>query len=387
MRIVNIIDKTVPFASAIRNSVVDFSQMTGSVVAIVSDVTRNGKPLVGYGFNSIGRYAVSSLLRDRFIPRLMNAPQGSLLDESGNNLDPFKIKACLMRNEKPGGHGERAHAVGCIDMAVWDLIAKIEEKPLWKMLSERFNGGKADDRVFTYAAGGYYYPDKGIQGLKDELAGYLDQGFTHVKIKIGGASLSEDMARLEAAVAVVGRADRVAVDANGRFGLEAALEYGKALSAIQPLWYEEPGDPLDYRLNAVLCEYYTGPIATGENLFSLQDARNLLRYGGMRPDRDFIQVDPPLSYGLTEYMALLQLMRDSGWSPRRCIPHGGNQLSLNLAAGLQMFGNECYPGVFQPFGGYADSVPFENSYVRLPDIPGVGFEAKNNLYAVLKELV
>ena len=387
MHIESIIEKTVPFASAIRNSVVDFSQMTGSVVAIVSDVVRGGKPLVGYGFNSIGRYAVSSLLRDRFIPRIMNAPQGSLLDEAGTNLDPFKINACLMRNEKPGGHGERAHAVGCIDMAVWDLVSKIEEKPLWKILSERFNNGKADEKVFTYAAGGYYYPDKGIQGLKDELSGYLEQGFTCVKIKIGGASLSEDITRLEAAISIVDDASKVAVDANGRFDMETALEYGKALSDFNPMWYEEPGDPLDFRLNAVLCEQYSGAVATGENLFSLQDVRDLLRYGGMRPDRDFLQMDPPLGYGLTEYLAMLNLLRDSGWSPRRCIPHGGNQLSLNLAAGLQMFGNECYPGVFQPFGGYADNVPFEKSYVRLPDIPGVGFEAKSNLYAVLKELV
>jgi len=386
MRIVNIAEKTVPFASAIRNSVVDFSQMTGSVVALVSDKVRDGKPLVGYGFNSIGRYAVSSLLRDRFIPRLLNAPQGSLLDDAGRNLDPFKVKDCLMRNEKPGGHGERAHAVGCIDMAVWDLVAKVEEKPLWKVLSERFNGGKADERVFTYAAGGYYYPNKDIQGLKDELAAYLDQGFTCVKIKIGGASLAEDMARLEAAAAVVGGADKVAVDANGRFDLASALQYGEALGALGPMWYEEPGDPLDFRLNAVLCDHYSGAVATGENLFSLQDVRNLVRYGGMRPDRDFLQMDPPLSYGLTEYIAMLDLLRDAGWSPRRCIPHGGNQLSLNLAAGLQMFGNECYPGVFQPFGGYADAAPFENSFVRLPEIPGVGFEAKNNLYAVFKDL-
>lgn len=386
MRIVSILEKTVPFASAIRNSVVDFSQMTGSVVAVVSDIVRNGKPLIGYGFNSIGRYAPTSLLRDRFIPRLLNAQEGSLLDDAGTNLDPFRIRACLMRNEKPGGHGDRAHAVGGVDMAVWDLMAKIEDRPLWKLLSERFNNGQADDKVFTYAAGGYYYPDKGIQALKDELRGYLDQGFSSVKIKIGGAPLAEDMARLEACVAVVGHADRVAVDANGRFDLETALAYAKALSAIGPMWYEEPGDPLDYRLNATLCEHYSGGVATGENLFSVQDVRNLLRYGGMRPDRDFLQMDPPLSYGLTEYLEMLTLLRDNGWSPRRCIPHGGNQLSLNIAAGLQLYGNECYPGVFQPFGGYADAIPFEDSYVRLPELPGIGFEAKNNLYAVMKDV-
>jgi L-alanine-DL-glutamate epimerase-like enolase superfamily enzyme len=125
-------------------------------------------------------------------------------------------------------------------------------------------------------------------------------------------------------------------------------------------------------------------MATGENLFSMQDARNLIRYGGMRPDRDWLQFDCALSYGLVEYMRTLAMLKENGWSPRRCIPHGGHQLSLNIAAGLKLGGNESYPDVFQPFGGFADRVPVEESYVRLPDTPGIGFEAKAALYRVMK---
>ena len=149
------------------------------------------------------------------------------------------------------------------------------------------------------------------------------------------------------------------MDANGRFDLETAIEYAKALAPYELFWYEEAGDPLDFELQAALAPHYAPPMATGENLFSMQDARNLIRYGGMRKDRDWLQFDCALSYGLVEYLRTLAMLKDYGWSARRCIPHGGHQMSLNIAAGLGLGGNESYPGVFQPFGGFADGVPVE----------------------------
>jgi ABC-type oligopeptide transport system ATPase subunit len=123
----------------------------------------------------------------------------------------------------------------------------------------------------------------------------------------------------------------------------------------------------------------------GENLFSMQDARNLVRHAGMRPDRDWLQFDCALSYGLVEYLRTLDMLREHGWSPRRCIPHGGHQLSLNIAAGLGLGGNESYPDVFGPFGGFADGYAVSNSYVALPDVPGIGFEAKADLITILRQ--
>ena len=386
MRITAIHSATVPIASSIRNAYIDFSKMTASVVAVVTDVNRNGRRVVGYGFNSNGRYAQAGLLAERFVPRVMQADPGSLLDDAGANLDPHRIWACMMTNEKPGGHGERSVAVGVIDMAVWDAVAKIEGKPLYRLLAERYKGGKADDQVFVYAAGGYYYPGKNLTALQDEMKKYLDLGYSVVKMKIGGESLTDDLKRIEAVIKVVGSADRVAVDANGRFDLQTAVEYAKALAPYGLFWYEEAGDPLDYQLQAGLANHYEHPMATGENLFSMQDARNLIRYGGMRADRDWLQFDCALSYGLVEYMRTLAMLKENGWSSRRCIPHGGHQMSLNIAAGLGLGGNESYPDVFQPFGGFADGTPVEESRVRMPDVPGIGFEAKAALYKVMKAL-
>ncbi len=387
MKITAIHETVVPISSAIRNAYIDFSKMTASVVAVVTDVVRDGRPVVGYGFNSNGRYAQSGLLKERFIPRLLGAEPQSLVDDQRDNLDPGKAWACMMANEKPGGHGERSVAVGVLDMALWDAVAKIEGKPLYRLLAERYNGGKADDRVFVYAAGGYYYPGKDTQALKDEMKRYLDLGYTVVKLKIGGESVADDIRRIEAAIEVVGSGEEVAVDANGRFDLETAIQYAKALAPYKLFWYEEAGDPLDFELQAALAPHYAPPMATGENLFSMQDARNLIRYGGMRRDRDWLQFDCALSYGLVEYMRTLAMLKDYGWSARRCIPHGGHQMSLNIAAGLGLGGNESYPGVFQPFGGFADGVPVEGSYVRMPDVPGVGFEAKADLWNVMSRIV
>ncbi len=386
MRIVDVVEKTVSLKSDIRNAYVDFSQMTCSVVAVATDLVRDGRPVVGYGFNSNGRYGAGGLMRDRFIPRLRAATPESLLGDDGF-LDPLKANAAMRVNEKPGGHGERSVAVGTIDMALWDALAKAHGLPLWRLLADRYNDGVADDSVFVYAAGGYYYPGKGMDALQDEMRGYLDLGYDVVKMKIGGEGVDVDRARIEAVLKVVGEGRRLAVDANGRFDLKTALAYAEMLRPYDLFWYEEAGDPLDYQLQAALSEVYPGPMATGENLFSVQDARNLIRYAGMRSDRDWLQFDPPLSYGLAEYLDVLAMLRGAGWSPRRCIPHGGHQFALNIAAGLGLGGNESYPGIFQPFGGFADNTTVTAGRIPLPDAPGVGFELKSVLWKeILKDL-
>ena len=384
MRITDVRDAVVPIASPIRNAYIDFSKMTASVVAVVTDVERDGRPVIGYGFNSNGRYAQPGLLRERFVPRLREA--GDAPDETGENIDPFRLWDAMMSNEKPGGHGDRSVAVGTLDMAIWDAVAKIAGKPLWALLAERYRGGEADRDVFVYAAGGYYYPGKDLTALQDEMRRYLGMGYGRVKMKIGGESLADDLRRIEAVLQVVGAGQNLAVDANGRFDLKTALAYAEALKPYDLFWYEEAGDPLDYSLQAVLGEAYPGAMATGENLFSKQDARNLIRHGGMRPDRDWLQFDPALSYGLCEYVRMLDMLKAHGWSARRCVPHGGHQFALNIAAGLGLGGNESYPDVFQPFGGFADDIAVEDGRVRLPDVPGIGFERKANLWAVLKNL-
>jgi L-alanine-DL-glutamate epimerase-like enolase superfamily enzyme len=386
VRIVDIRERTFPISSPIRNAYIDFSKMTLSLVAVLTDVVRDGRPVVGYGFNSNGRYGQGTMMRERFIPRILGADPTSLLDGTGDNLDPSAVWTAMMTNEKPGGHGERCVAVGTIDMAVWDAVAKIEGKPLFQLLADRYGDGGPDRNIFVYAAGGYYYPGQDLTALQDEMRSYTDRGYTVVKKKIGGADLDTDRRRIEAVLDVLGPGQRLAVDANGRFDRETALRYAEVLGQYDLFWYEEPSDPLDYKLQAEVAAAYDRPLATGEDLFSMQDARNLIRYGGLRRDRDWLQFDCALSYGLVEYLRTLDMLREHDWSPTRCIPHGGHQMSLNIAAGVGLGGNESYPDLFQPFGGFPDGVEVVDGYITMPDLPGIGFEGKSDLYTLMADL-
>lgn len=386
MKIKAIYEKTVPIASQIRNAVIDFSQMTISVVAIVTHVVRNGKPVIGYGFNSNGRYAQGGILRERIIPRLLNASEKELLTDDGTNFDPFKCWQVMMRNEKPGGHGDRSVAVGTIDMALWDIVAKIEDRPLYRLLAERYNKGQFDEKVYVYAAGGYYYPSKDLSALQDEFRRYLDMGFSHCKMKIGGAPLEEDLHRIEAALQVVGEGGALMVDANGRFDIPTAIKYAETIQPFMLKWYEEPVDPLDYLSLAAVAEASQTPIATGENIFSLIDSLNLIRYGGLFPNRDYLQMDPVLSYGLVEYLRIIEMLREHGWSSRRCIPHGGHLFGVHIAAGLQLHGNEAYPEVFLPFGKFAEGMELKEGKVTLPEVAGIGYELVPEVYTILRSL-
>jgi L-alanine-DL-glutamate epimerase-like enolase superfamily enzyme len=388
MKILDIVEEVFPISSAIENAYISFAEMTCSAVAVVTDQFRDGERVVGYGFHSNGRYDQQGILRSRMLKRLKQAGPRGFLNAEGTNVDPHKAWQVMMTNEKPGGHGERSVAVGTVDMAMWDLAAKLEGKPLYRLLAERYRNGISDDSVYVYAAGGYYYPEKGIAGLTEEMQAYLDLGYDTIKIKIGGAPLSEDCRRIEAVLALLAPGQNLAVDANGRFDLALASEYTQALNQYELKWFEEPGDPLDFELLAEVAAVSRNPLATGENLFSTQDARNLIRYGGLQPDRDILQVDPALSYGLVDYLRFLKMLSDNGWSKRSCIPHGGHQFSLHLAAGLGLGGNESYPGLFIPFGGFADNAAIERGRIELADdTPGIGIEQKHELMKLYRRLL
>jgi L-alanine-DL-glutamate epimerase-like enolase superfamily enzyme len=387
MRIVDIRERAVPLKSNIANSSFDFSEMTTSIVAVITDVVRDGRPVIGFAFNSTGRYACGAAMRARFIPRVLGADPGFLLDQPQENFDPGKILAVMMQREKSGGHSERSIAIGTIEVAVWDAIAKIAGKPLHRLLADRYNAGRIATKVFCYVGGGWYAPGQTVKDLQDEMRRHLDAGYTMVKMKVGGLPLAEDLHRVEAVKAILPGNAQLAVDANSKFDRDQALAYAKALAPFQLRWFEEPCDPLDFALLAEIASQYDPPLSTGENLFSTQDVENLIRFGGLHPDRnDVIQVDPPQSYGIVQYARTIDMLARHGWPRRALFPHGGNQMSLAMAAGFGLGGAESYPGVFGAFGGFADDAKLDGGYLTLSDRPGIGFEGQSALYALMREL-
>lgn len=385
MRITDIREIAVPLNSKLRNAVFSFEDMTTSIVAVVTDVVRNGKPIIGYAFNSTGRYACGAQMRDRFIPRLKRAPEEhTTLDPEA--FDPDLVLKAMMFGEKPGGDIERSVGIGTIENAIWDAVAKIADVPVYKLIADRYRGGNYEKRMFCYVGGGWYAPGKGIPELVDEMRGHLDLGYTLLKVKVGGAPLDEDIKRLEAVIDLVGDAGRVAVDANCGIGPDRRPAYAEALGPLGLRWFEEPTHPVDYQGNADFIATYGSSVATGENLFSVEDFRNLVRHGGMRPDRDIIQMDIPQCYGVGTAAKVLAMIGEHGWSPASVLPHGGNMMSLNHSAGFGLGMCEAYPDAFGVFSGYADDITVEDGYLTLGDWPGMGFERQNELYALMKPI-
>jgi D(-)-tartrate dehydratase len=386
MRIVDIREAAIPLKSTLANSSFNFSEMTTSVVAVITDVMRGGKPVCGFAFNSTGRYACGAQMRARFIPRILKATPDTLLDEAGQ-FAPDKFLAVMLQNEKSGGHSERSVGIGTIEVAVWDALAKIANKPLHVLLAERFNDGRAADKVFCYVGGGWYAPGKTTKDLQDEMRGHLDTGYTMVKMKVGGMALADDLARVEAVKSILPKGALLAVDANSKFEHADALAYAGGLAPYGLRWFEEPCDPLDFALLAEIAAAYAPPLSTGENLFSTQDVENLVRFGGLKSERnDVIQIDPPQAYGITQYARTLDMLERHGWPRSAMFPHGGNQMSLAIAAGFGLGGAESYPGVFGNFGGFADDARIEGGYISLSDRPGIGFEGQARLYKIMRNL-
>jgi L-alanine-DL-glutamate epimerase-like enolase superfamily enzyme len=387
MKIVDIREVALPLQGQIANAMVNFAEHDVSLLALVTDVVRAGRPVVGLAFNSIGRFAQSGILRHRLLPRLRQASPQSLLDDSGARWDPARVLACVLRNEKPGGHGDRAGAAAAIELAVWDLNAKLADEPAWATLAKASGRPATLSPVDVYAAGGYYYAAGSGHSLADELRRYRDLGYQAFKMKIAGASLAEDMRRIEEALSVAGEGSRLAVDANGRFDLATATAYAQAMADYGLRWFEEAGDPLDYDLNRAVADLGLCPVATGENLFSCQDVRNLVRFGGMRPGSDVFQMDPGLSYGVGEYLRMIEVLEQAGFSRRQCYPHGGHLINLHIVVGLGLGGCESYPGVFQPFGGYSPACRVTGSTVIPSDAPGFGLEQKPELSGAIAQLL
>ncbi len=387
MRIVDVRETAVPLKSDLKNSSFDFSEMTTSIVAVITDVVRSGRPVVGLAFNSTGRYACGAQMRERFIPRILRADTSTLLNDRGDNLDPARVLAAMTAREKIGGDAERSIPIGTIEVAVWDAVAKIADQPLHHLLAERYSGGRLSDKVFCYVGGGWYWPGQTIADLQDEMRRHLAAGYTMVKMKVGGLPVAEDCRRIEAVLKVLGSEHRLAVDANGKFDRATALVYTTALKPFGLKWFEEPCHPLDYALYAEIAAAYDAPIATGENLYSTEDVQNLVRFGGLRADRDFVQVDPPQAYGITQYGKTVAMLEAQGWNRAQLFPHGGNQMSLAIAAGFGLGGAESYPGVFGPFGGFADDAEVENGFITLSNRPGIGFEGQAALCRLMRQLV
>ena len=387
MRIVDIRERSIAI-SRYADPAIRSGGLTTSLVVVVTDVIRSGKPLIGYGFSSIGRFAQGGLIRERFAPRLLHAPDDALSDDAGINLDPFRAWAVMMTGEKPGGHGERCVAVGTLDMAIWDAAAKIARLPLHRFLADRIGSNTPNpSRVRVYAGGGYLYPQNDIAHLSDEMRRFADVGFTHAKIKIGSAGLDQDRRRIDAAAAQLPNYGHLAVDAMNLYDIDTGLAAAAALAPLGLWWFEDVCDPLDFITQASVTGAYEGSIAAGEALFSLAEAKLLEQHGGLRCDRDVLLFDPVHCYGLPGYLQILEHFVGKGWPSQAFWPHGGHLFCLHVVAALGLGGAEISPLAFRPFRGLAAGMGIVDGFADLPQVPGIGFELHNETWQEFRSVL
>jgi L-alanine-DL-glutamate epimerase-like enolase superfamily enzyme len=384
VRIVEVRERSIPI-SRHADPALPSGGLTTSAVALLTDVVRDGRPVIGYGFASMGRYAQGGLIRERFAPRLLSARDADLVSPDGRNIDPFRAWTLMMANEKRGGHGERCVAVGTLDMALWDAAAKIAGLPLARLLADRL-GRQPEPAVRVYAGGGYYYPREDATHLGEELLRMLRQGFTHAKIKIGSEPVAQDLRRLDAALKVMPGPDHLAVDAMNAYGVEAALGAASALAPYGLWWFEDVCAPLDFQTHSAVAAAYPGRLAAGEALFSADEAKLLDLYGGLRRQRDVLVFDPVHCYGLTGFLEIVDVLEARGWPRTAFWPHGGHLFALHVASALGLGGAEINPFSFAPFGGLHDEGRVLEGRAAPPDTPGIGWERKANAWALFRDL-
>ncbi|MGC7406909.1 enolase C-terminal domain-like protein [Pandoraea pneumonica] len=386
MRITAIRECTIP-VSRYSDPAIASGGLTTSLVAVTTDVIRDGKPVIGYGYASIGRFGQGGLIRERFAPRLLAATDRDLADDNGSNLDPIRAWTVMMNGEKPGGHGERCVAVGTLDMAIWDAAAKIAGVPLYRFLAEKLGCEVTDaPRVAVYAGGGYRYPSDDLTRLADEIRRCVDLGFTHAKIKIASDPLDQDLRRIDAAARQLSSASHLAVDAMNRFDLATGLTAARALAGYRLHWFEDICDPLDFATQAEIASAYGGAIAAGEALFSHAEAALLARYGDLRPSRDVLVFDPVHCYGVPGYLRIIETMTAAGWARGAFWPHGGHLFSLHLCAALGLGGAEVTPFAFAPFAGLAEGLQVVQGHTGVPQGPGIGFETNPAIWRAFQAL-
>ena len=178
MRIVDVREKTAPIASPIRNAYIDFSKMTASVVAVVTDVVRDGKPVVGYGFNSNGRYAQGVLLRERFIPRLLEADPdiaprrrpATTSIRTGLGRDDDQREAGRPRRALGRGRHDRHGGLGRGRQDRGQAALPPARRALPRRQGEPARLRLRRRRLLL--------PGQGRHALQDEMRGYLDLGYT-----------------------------------------------------------------------------------------------------------------------------------------------------------------------------------------------------------------
>ena len=313
--------------------------------------------ITGWAYSSFGRLAggpdtVRTILEKECAPLLIGQ-------------DPAmtrKIRADLWRAlDYHSVQGITHFAVSAVDIALWDIVGKSLDTPVYRLL------GPARDRIAAYAMVGWYYDDDDdLSEYRGAVESAFEEGFGAVKIKVGRDSIDDDVRRVRVALDLAGKNRRVLVDANQALNTNEAIRRGRVYQEMGCFWYEEPLPPWQKDGYAELAAALDIRIATGENEYTKYSFLELMQ----RKAADVLQPDNRRAGGVTEWMEIAALADGFGLE---IASHGGGGMATQMLCTMP---HAIYleSGSLRNQNSYVQKLRMVEGEVLAPDLPGIGSE-------------
>ena len=314
----------------------------GSVtVRVLTDAGITGWAVSGFGMIA-GAPRVLQTILDQEIKPVILGKDPTL---------PKRIRAELWSAlEYHGVQGVVQFAMAAVDIALWDIVGKLAGMPVWRLL------GGFRDRMPVYSMCGWYYDgDRDLTQYRRSIQTAMEQGYGGVKVKVGRSSLDDDIRRIRAARDIIGKDRRLMVDANQVFNRNEALRRGRVYQDMGCFWYAEPLPPHEMEGYAELARELDMRIATGENLYTRYQFKDLIERRGA----DVVQPDNRRAGGVTEWMEIAALADAFGL---QVASHGGGSTNMNMLCAMP---NAVYMETSGP------QPTMVNSEVLAPEEPGM----------------
>lgn len=343
---------SIPLEEPVAFATREIEQRDHAIVRIRDEAGNEG---VGYTLGYEGSHLIAQAVEDLLAPMVVGE-------------DPRDTERLWHRmfdgHVQIGRKGVLLRAIAIVDIALWDLNAKAVGEPLYKYL------GASSERVPAYASGGYYRDEKGLQGLREEMERYVENGHDVVKMKVGGEPVAAEVERARVVRETIGPDRTLLMDANGAWSnTQEALDFCRRLGEFDPYFIEEPVMPDSVELMARVNDGLDYAVAAGELEFSRYGFAELLREGAV----DVVQPDATVVGGITEW---LKIANTAAVHDIPVAPHYNWDLHVHLLAAIdnglwaEYFYRDFDVKVFDDV--LAHPMEPEDGYLDVPDRPGHG---------------